>query len=78
VSPASTRRVHEAVPAAESFESLWDWSDSPAGRLLLVDERRTLVSVLVTGSTGDARDETAVWGSGSRNALVVVLGALFA
>ncbi|MEF8889850.1 MAG: helix-turn-helix domain-containing protein [Haloferacaceae archaeon] len=78
MSPASTRRVREAVPDATPFESLWDWSDTPAGRLLLVDERRTLVSVLVNGSATDGpRDETAIWGSGPENGLVVVLRALF-
>lgn len=78
MSPASTRRVHDAVPGATAFESLWDWSDTPAGRLLLVDERRTLVSVLVDGSaTTGPRDETAIWGSGPENGLVVVLRALF-
>lgn len=73
MSPASTRRVREAVPEATPFESFWDWSDTPAGRLLLVDERRTLVSE----STTAPRDETAIWGSGPENGLVVVLRALF-
>jgi predicted transcriptional regulator len=78
MSPASTRRVREAVPDATPFESLWHWSDTPAGRLLLADERRTLVSVLVNGSATDGpRDETAIWGSGPENGLVVVLRALF-
>lgn len=78
MSPAAARRVRDAVPAATSAGSIWDWSDSPAGRLLLVDGRRTLVSVLVSGSTtARAHDETAIWGSGRENGLVVVLRALF-
>lgn len=77
MSPASIRRVRDTVPDATPFESLWDWSDTPAGRLLLVDERRTLVSVLVSGSADGSRDETAIWGSGPENGLVVVLRALF-
>jgi hypothetical protein len=68
------------VPGAELFDSLWDWSDDPAGRLLLVDRDQTLVSVLVPDD-GDyppePRDETAIWGSGATNSLVVVLRAMF-
>jgi sugar-specific transcriptional regulator TrmB len=72
--------IRSAVPGAEEFESLWDWSETPAGRLLMVDRDQTLVSVLLDGD-GDhppePRDETAVWGSGSANALVVVLRTMF-
>jgi sugar-specific transcriptional regulator TrmB len=71
--------IRREVPRAEVFGSLWDWSDDPAGRLLLVDRERTLVSALVPGN-GDAaepRDETAIWGSGATNSLVVVLKAMF-
>lgn len=68
---------------AELSESLWVWSDTPAGRLLMVDGEKTLVSVLANGqelSSTDARSdrsETAVWGSGRNNSLVVVLLAIF-
>jgi sugar-specific transcriptional regulator TrmB len=72
--------VQERIPDAEVFESLWVWSDSPAGRLLMVDGEQTLVSVLVDGD-GDhppePLDETAIWGSGETNGLVVVLRAIF-
>lgn len=72
--------IREEVPDAEVFESLWNWSDTPAGRLLMVDGERTLVSVLVRGA-GDqpsgAQDETAIWGSGETNSLVTVLKAVF-
>lgn len=71
-------RLHEAVPEAGTFDSLWNWSDTPAGRVLMVDGERTLVSVLVPDDDGaDARDETAIWGSGTTNSLVVVLRTLF-
>lgn len=30
----------EEVPEAEPFESPWDWSDTPAGRLLVVDQEK--------------------------------------
>jgi hypothetical protein len=75
MSDASERRLATNVP-----DSLWDWSDTPAGRLLMVDEERTLVSVLVDGDearSSDTRDETAIWGAGPANSLVVVLKALF-
>jgi hypothetical protein len=46
----------------------------------MVDQEKTLVSVLVSGD-GDRppepRDETAIWGAGPSNSLVVVLQALF-
>ena len=73
-------RLGDRLPAAEPFESMWQWSDTPAGRLLMVDREKTLVSVLVDGN-GDhppePRDETAIWGSGDTNGLVVVLRTMF-
>ena len=73
--------VRDAVPGAEPFDSLWVWSDTPAGRLLMVDQSKTLVSVLVS-EVGDrpteSEEETAIWGSGETNSLVVVLKAIFA
>jgi len=80
MSPAATDRIRDELPEARSFESTWDWSDTPAGRLLMVDGKQTLVSVLVDGN-GDhppePLDETAIWGAGAANGLVVVLRALF-
>ncbi|QCC48852.1 TrmB family transcriptional regulator [Halobellus limi] len=73
-------RLEQEVPDAQLFESLWDWSDTPAGRLLMVDREKTLVSVLVDGDgqhPPEPRDETAIWGTGPTNSLVVVLKALF-
>jgi len=72
--------IRENIPETKQFESLWDWSDDPAGRLLLVDREQTLVSVLVSGNSEhppEPRDETAVWGAGEANSLVVVLKAMF-
>ena len=63
------------------FESLWLWSDTAAGRLMMVDGQKTLVSALVNGSDAspsDPRSETAIWGEGDTNSLVVVLKAIFA
>lgn len=72
--------IEAAIPEAELFESLWVWSDTPAGRLMMVDHQRTLASALVNGSDADpsdARAETAIWGLGESNSLVVVLRAIF-
>ncbi|PSP97525.1 TrmB family transcriptional regulator [Halobacteriales archaeon QS_4_70_19] len=80
MSPATGSRLRERLPEAESFDSLWDWSDTPAGRLLMVDRERTLVSVLAPGDGSyplEHRDETAIWGKGSTNGLVLVLKMLF-
>lgn len=80
VSPDVQDRIQEEIPDVELFESLWVWRDTPAGRLMMVDDRQTLVSVLVNGADTtpmDARSETAIWGSGETNSLVVVLNAIF-
>jgi len=68
------------LPDGCGFESPRAWGGVPAGRLLMVDRRRTLASVLVDGNGGhppSARDETAIWGAGETNSLVVVLKAMF-
>ncbi|EMA65547.1 TrmB family transcriptional regulator [Halorubrum kocurii] len=68
------------LPDGCGFESPRAWSGVPAGRLLMVDRRRTLASVLVDGNgehPPSARDETAIWGAGETNSLVVVLKAMF-
>jgi len=81
VSPEVQDRIQDDIPGATMFESLWVWSDMPAGRLLLVDGRQTLASVLVNGTDADPldpRSETAIWGEGETNSLVVVLQAIFA
>jgi hypothetical protein len=46
----------------------------------MVDGTQTLVSVLLNGDDAaptDPRSETAIWGSGETNSLVVVLRAIF-
>ena len=73
-------RIRDEIPDATMFESLWVWSDTSAGRLMMVDGRKTLVSALVNGadaSPSDPRSETAIWGEGEANSLVVVLRAMF-
>ncbi len=81
VSPEVQARIQDDIPGSTMFESLWVWSDTPAGRLMLVDGRQTLVSALVNGTDAaptDPRSETAIWGAGETNSLVVVLKAIFA
>lgn len=70
------QRIQTEVPSAELFETLWGWAETPAGSLLIVDDRSALVSALVSEGT-DSYEETAIWGSGQRNSLVVVLRTIF-
>jgi len=80
VSTEVQERIQDEIPGATMFESLWVWSDTSAGRLMMVDGRKTLVSALVNGtdaSPSDPRSETAIWGEGDTNSLVVVLKAIF-
>lgn len=71
-------QIQETVPSAELFETLWEWRDTSAGSLLITDEETALVSALVNGSgSADGIEETAIWGAGDRNSLVVVLRAIF-
>ena len=80
MSQSTEATLHENIPDAQPFESLWDWADTPAGRLLMVDQEKTLVSVLVDGNGAhppEPPDETAIWGAGPNNSLVIVLKALF-
>jgi sugar-specific transcriptional regulator TrmB len=77
VSPTVEERIEERVPSTSVFESLWDWSKAGAGSLLVTDERTALVSVLRDDAEAGTPDETAIWGSGEQNNLVVVLRTLF-
>lgn len=80
MSDAVEERIRGEVPDVETFDSLWVWSDTPAGRLLMVDEDKTLVSVLAPeeeGSRAGRQEETAIWGTGTTNSLVVVLKTMF-
>jgi len=80
VSADIRRQLQAEIPGAELFESLWLWSDTPAGRLMMTDGTQTLVSALVNGedaALADPRSETAIWGAGETNSLVVVLKAIF-
>lgn len=72
--------IQDEIPGATMFESLWVWSDTSAGRLMMVDRKKTLISALVNGedaNPSDPRSETAIWGEGETNSLVVVLKAIF-
>lgn len=70
-------RIQTEVPSAEVFETLWEWTETPAGSLLIVDNRSALVSALAEGEPVNGYEETAIWGSGEHNSLVVVLRTIF-
>ncbi|QIO24463.1 TrmB family transcriptional regulator [Haloarcula sp. JP-L23] len=80
VSADVQERIQDEIPGATMFESLWVWSDTPAGRLMMIDGQKALVSALVNGvdaGPSDPRSETAIWGEGETNSLVAVLKAVF-
>ncbi|SEO90236.1 Sugar-specific transcriptional regulator TrmB [Halogranum amylolyticum] len=80
ISPDVQERIQNDIPGAVMFESLWVWSDTSAGRLMMTDGDKTLVSVRVNGedaTQATSRSETAIWGEGETNSLAVVLKAIF-
>ena len=80
VSPEVQERIQDDIPGATMFESLWIWSDTSARRLMMVDGRKTLVSVLVNDKdTSPVRSAVGDrhLGEGDTNSLVVVLKAIF-
>ncbi len=78
VSEDVKERIEDRVPSATMFDTLWAWRDTPAASLLVCDEQTALVSALTeTSSGGQNVEETAIWGAGERNSLVVVLRAIF-
>ena len=70
-------RIQDAVPSATLFETLWEWTDTPAGTLLITDKQTALLSVRVEEVETEATEEVAIWGTGHRNSLVVILRAIF-
>lgn len=79
VSTDVQERIQDEIPGATMFESLGVWSDTSAGRLMMVDGRKILVSALVNdvdAGPSDLQSETAIWGEGDTNSLVVVLRAI--
>jgi len=70
-------RVLDRVPSTKSFETAWKWAEEGAGSLLVTDRRTALVSVLVDRADASSIEETAIWGTGERNSLVVVLRTIF-
>lgn len=76
-SPAVQERIRERIPTASTFETLWKWSETGAGSVLVTDERTALVSVLMDDGDQDGPNETAIWGTGDHNSLVVIMRALF-
>lgn len=77
ISEETYSRIQDRVPAANRLESVWGWREEGAGSLLITDERTALVSVLVDSTETAPIEETAIWGTGAQNSLVVVLRVLF-
>lgn len=80
MSETSRQEIETVVPETEFVPSLWNWAETPSGRLVMVDDETTLVSVLVPDdgrTVSKQSNETAIWGAGVNNSLVVVLRALF-
>lgn len=72
-------RVAAAVPGLESIESAGAPGPAPAGRFAMVDAEAAIASVLEPPEDpADGRpSETAVWGFGETNGLVVTLRRTF-
>ena len=70
-------RIQDAVPSTTLFETLWEWADTPAGTLLITDKQTALLSVRVEEVETRDTEEVAIWGTGHRNSLVVILRAIF-
>lgn len=77
ISSAVQDRIQDGIPSATLFETLWEWSEVGAGNLLVTDQRTALVSVLADNESTDKKDEVAIWGTGERNSLVLVLRTIF-
>lgn len=77
--PAARDRLDEGVTGARLVEAD-PFSEALSGRFLLIDGEKTLVSALTDrGARGNPNPdtETAIWGAGLTNSLVVVLKNLF-
>ncbi|MFB6302104.1 MAG: TrmB family transcriptional regulator [Haloferacaceae archaeon] len=76
-SPEVQARLRAEAPSVGTVPPPWAEADVPAGRVALVDGTTTLVSVRDDPDAGPDAGETAIWGVGAANSLVVVLKALF-
>ena len=77
ISEQVQERIQDVVPSTTMFDTMWEWADTPAGSLLITDEETALVSVRTNRFGTGELEETAIWGTGERNSLVVVLRAIF-
>ncbi|WP_129114107.1 TrmB family transcriptional regulator [Halegenticoccus tardaugens] len=81
LSDASRRRVRDFVPEVRTLGSGLKWlrndaDDAALVRVLLVDWDALLVSSRATGADGPAGTETAIYGSGLDNGVVVLVRRL--
>lgn len=78
-SATGQERIRTELPAATVSES-WAWSETAAGQLMIVDGRKVLVSMVADGANASPAGsglETAIWGEGPTNSLVVMVKAFF-
>lgn len=73
LTPAEREQLHSQAPGIELVETVWE--DSAVGRVLLVDGERALITV--RGTDTDRQPDSAIWGTGTANTLVVLLQAVF-
>jgi sugar-specific transcriptional regulator TrmB len=73
-STAGQEELRSQLPHATVTESTWEWSETRAGRLMIVDGRKVLVSIVDGKEPGS---ETAIWSEGASNSLVMVVKAIF-
>lgn len=74
--PAVEARIEAEIPDLTIVESGWNWSDT-AGRLMVVDGEKTLLSARVNAPPSAPRSETAIVAKGETNSLVTVVQTLF-
>lgn len=75
-SAAGQERIRTHLPEATVTDSPWAWSETPAGRLMIVDGRKVLVSTDGDDDGTAGATETGIWGEGASNSLVVVVKAI--
>ncbi|GAB7012594.1 TrmB family transcriptional regulator [Halolamina salina] len=73
-STTGQEQLRSQLPDATVTEPTWGWSETRAGRLMIVDGQKVLVSIVGEGEGGT---ETAIWSEGASNSLVIVVKAIF-
>mgnify|MGYP002760968722 CR=1 FL=1 len=77
ISEDAYAQIEDHGLSTNRLESVWAGREEGAGSLLITDRRTALASVLVDRDQPGPIEETAIWGTGEQNSLVVVLRAIF-